>query len=341
MAKIQAEYIWLDGYKPTANLRSKTKILDVSPNSVTAIPEWGFDGSSTRQAEGHSSDCLLKPVAFYHDPIRAGENILVMCEVFNADGTPHITNTRARLRRIAEKYADQDAWFGIEQEYVLMENGRPLGWPKDGFPEPQGRYYTAVGSDQIAGRNLIELHTQACLDAKLSIAGTNAEVMLGQWEYQIGAIGPLAVGDELWVARWLLERLGERFGVSVSLDPKPIGGDWNGSGAHTNFSTKATRAEGGMKVIEAACEKLRAFHGEHIRVYGANNDTRLTGLHETCGINDFKYGVSHRGASIRIPMATAHAGRGYFEDRRPAANMDPYQVVTALLETVCGDGFQA
>ena len=340
MAKIQAEYIWLDGYSPTANLRSKTKILDAPPTSLQNLPEWGFDGSSTRQAEGKSSDCLLKPVAFFNDPIRGGENILVLCEVFNPDGTAHTSNTRARLRRVAETYASHDAWFGIEQEYVLMQDGRPLGWPSFGYPSPQGDYYTGVGAANVAGRELIEAHTDACLRARLAICGTNAEVMLGQWEFQIGPVGPLAVGDELWVARWLLQRLGEDYDISVNLDAKPIKGDWNGSGAHTNISTTATRAEGGIKVIEAMCEQLGKFHEQHMKVYGANNHERLTGHHETCSIHEFRYGVSHRGASIRIPMGTANSGRGYFEDRRPAANMDPYQVVTAVLETICGDGFR-
>ncbi len=336
---VQAEYIWLDGYRPVANLRSKTKILDRAPQSVNDIPEWGFDGSSTRQAEGHKSDCLLKPVSFISDPIRGEGNILVMCEVMNADGSVHLSNTRARLRQAAEKYASHEAWFGIEQEYVMLKDGRPAGWPKDGFPNPQGMYYTGVGAENVVGRDLVEAHTEACLDAGISICGTNAEVMLGQWEFQIGPVGPLEVADQLWMARWLLERLGEDYGIAITLHPKPMMGDWNGTGAHTNFSTKATREDGGMAVIEAACKKLEAAHEAHIAVYGAFNDLRLTGHHETCGIHEFKYGVSHRGASIRIPMATANAGKGYFEDRRPAANMDPYQVATALLETVCGDGF--
>jgi glutamine synthetase len=260
--------------------------------------------------------------------------------VFNADGTPHASNSRSRLRRCAERYAAHEAWFGIEQEYVLFKDGRPLGWPESGYPEPQGGYYTGVGAGRVAGRDIVEAHTAACLSARLGICGTNSEVMLGQWEFQVGPLGPLEVADELWIARWLLRRIAEDRDVSVSLDPKPVEGDWNGSGAHTNFSTRATRSEGGMRAIEAACERLRAFHDQHMRVYGAGNERRLTGLHETCSIREFKYGVSHRGASVRIPMATSHAGRGYFEDRRPAANMDPYQVAAALLETVCGEGFQ-
>jgi glutamine synthetase len=337
-AKIIAEYVWIDGYAPTANTRSKWKVLDRPVARLEDIPGWGFDGSSTRQAPGDKSDCALKPVAFYPDPIRGAPHILVLCEVMNADGSIHKSNTRAKLRKLAAKHATHEPLFGIEQEYTLLERGRVAGWPtaEGSFPRPQGEYYCAVGADNVAGRALVERHMRACIDAGLAYAGGNAEVLLGQWEYQIGAVGPLEVSDQLWIARWLMSRLGEEFGLTVTLAPKPVKGDWNGTGAHTNFSTKAMREPGGMKAIEEACKRLGKKHEKHIAAYGADNDQRLTGLHETCSIREFRYGVSDRGASIRIPLATAKEGRGYLEDRRPAANMDPYRVCAALLKTVCG-----
>lgn len=334
MAKIKAEYIWIDGAKPTAGLRSKTKILDKEVSSVADLPDWGFDGSSTEQAEGHFSDCQLKPVMYVLDPIRGGKNILVMCEVLTASGDIHPSNTRAALRTLLEKYKDQDAWFGIEQEYTLFKDGRPFGFPVGGFPAPQGPYYCGVGAETMFGRPLIEKHLDACLDAGLTISGINAEVMPGQWEFQVGTLGALEVSDQMWIARWLLKRLGEDYGLSVSLAPKPQTGDWNGAGAHVNFSTKTMREDGGMDVIERACKALGQKVPEHIAVYGADNDKRLTGKHETCSINEFRYGVSDRGASIRIPMAAANAKKGYLEDRRPAANIDPYQVCARLIQTV-------
>ena len=249
--------------------------------------------------------------------------------------SPGTTNTRSHLVKTAELFQDEEAWFGIEQEYTLFEGRNPLGWPEGGYPAPQGPFYCGVGADEVYGRDIVEEHLDLCLEAGLQISGINAEVMPGQWEYQIGPLGPLEVSDQVWLSRWLLYRISEDYGVSATLHPKPVKGDWNGAGAHTNFSTKSMREQGGIKVIEAACEKLALKHSEHIETYGAHNEERLTGLHETCSIKEFRYGVSDRGASIRIPMQTANDGFGYLEDRRPSANMDPYKVCAMLIETTC------
>ena len=335
MSKVKAEYIWMDGHEPTQKLRSKTKVIDDAINSIDDLPLWGFDGSSTNQAEGNDSDCMLKPVCKVPDPIRGGDDILVMCEVMNPDGSIHSSNTRAHLRDVAEKFSNEEAWFGIEQEYTLFEGRNPLGWPEGGYPAPQGPFYCGVGADEVFGREIVEEHLQLCMDAGLEVSGINAEVMPGQWEYQIGPLGPLDAADQMWISRWLLYRISEEYGVSATLHPKPVKGDWNGAGAHTNFSTKSMREKGGIDVINEACEKLSKNHDEHIIVYGAHNEERLTGLHETCSIKEFRYGVSDRGASIRIPMQTANDGYGYLEDRRPSANMDPYRVCSILIETTC------
>jgi glutamine synthetase len=333
--KVMAEYIWMDGHQPTQKLRSKTKILNKKISSVSELPQWGFDGSSTNQAEGNFSDCLLKPVWLCKDPIRGKENILVMCEVMNADGSVHASNTRAHLREIEEKFSKENIWFGIEQEYTFFEGRNPLGWPEGGYPAPQGPFYCGVGADEAFGREIVEDHLDLCLEAGLELSGINAEVMPGQWEYQIGPLGPLEVADQMWVSRWLLYRISEDYGVSATLHPKPVKGDWNGAGAHINFSTQSMRKKGGLKVIEDACEKLSKKHDEHIAVYGAHNEERLTGDHETQSISEFSYGVSDRGASIRIPMQTSNDGYGYLEDRRPSSNMDPYQACAILIETTC------
>ncbi len=325
----RAEYIWIDGTEPTALLRSKTKII--ADGEEPGI--WGFDGSSTNQAPGNNSDCVLQPVYVCHDPVRGGDNVLVMNEVLLPDMSPHPSNTRRACAEVAEKYAKHEPWFGIEQEYTFLSDGRPLGWPISGYPGPQGPYYCGVGSDEIWGREVVEAHTTACLDAGIAISGTNAEVMMGQWEFQVGPVGPLEVSDQLWVARWLLYRVGEEFDIVATLDPKPIAGDWNGAGAHTNFSTKSMRES--YEPIVKGAEALGKNHDEHITNYGAGVDLRLTGLHETAPWTDYSYGVSDRGASVRIPWQTARDQKGYLEDRRPNANMDPYVVTRLITNTVC------
>jgi glutamine synthetase len=325
----KAEYIWIDGTAPTQKLRSKTKIIA----DGEAPPIWGFDGSSTNQATGENSDCVLQPAFVCPDPIRGGDNKLVLCEVLLPSMEPHPTNQRAACVATAEKYADQESWFGIEQEYTFFDGVKPLGWPDNGFPAPQGGYYCGVGSDEIFGRPIVEAHSDACVAAGLMIAGTNAEVMPAQWEFQIGPIGPVEVSDHLWVARWLLYRIAEDWGVSATLNPKPVPGDWNGAGAHTNFSTKAMRES--YEPIVTACEALGKKHDEHIVAYGDGVERRLTGVHETAPWNEFFYGVSHRGASIRIPWQVAVEQKGYLEDRRPNANMDPYVVTRMIVDTAC------
>ncbi|MHB8717739.1 MAG: glutamine synthetase GlnII [Candidatus Dormibacteria bacterium] len=325
----KAEYIWIDGTEPTAQLRSKTKVVADGAEP----PIWGFDGSSTNQAPGKASDCVLKPVRVVPDPIHGGDNVLVLCEVLLTDMTPHPSNTRAALREVAAQYEDQEPLFGIEQEYTLFKEGRPLGFPQNGFPGPQGPYYCSVGAAVAFGREISEEHADACLAAGLALSGTNAEVMPGQWEFQIGAVDPLQVSDDLWIARWLAHRIAEKYGVTFSIDPKPMPGDWNGAGAHTNFSTAEMRRS--YDAIIAACEALAARPLEHIKVYGTGIEERLTGQHETAPWNAFSYGVSDRGASVRIPWQVAVEGRGYIEDRRPNANCDPYKVTAAIIGTVC------
>jgi glutamine synthetase len=331
---IQAEYLWIDGSVPTSKLRSKTRILPGPVGSVDELPVWGFDGSSTNQAPGKDSDCVLKPVFMIADPIRGGDNVITLCEVWTPDDEPHTTNTRRRAVEVAEKYAAHESWFGIEQEYTFFKDGRPHGWPYGGYPAPQGGYYCGVGADEIWGRDVVETHTQACMDAGIAISGTNAEVMMGQWEFQIGPVGPVEVSDQMWVARWLLYRVAEDYDISATLDPKPVKGDWNGAGAHTNFSTKSMRES--YDACVAAAEALGTRHDLHIANYGPGIDQRLTGLHETAPWTEFSYGVSNRGASVRIPWQVAQDGKGYIEDRRPNANMDPYTVTALIVETVCG-----
>jgi glutamine synthetase len=334
MSKIKLEYIWLDGYKPTQSLRSKTKIVDSSKFSgkLKECDVWCFDGSSTEQAAGGSSDLLLRPVFICKDPARKSA-YLVMCDVLSSNGTPHPTNGRATIQD-----DDNDFWFGFEQEYFLWnpETNKPLGFPENGYPAPQGPYYCSVGAKNAYGRDIVEEHLDLCIEAGLNIEGINAEVAAGQWEFQIFAKGAKEAGDQIWVARYLLERCGEKYGVAINWHCKPLGAtDWNGSGMHANFSNTALRSSGKKEVYDTICKAFAPLVKEHIAVYGADNHLRLTGLHETQSIDKFSYGVSDRGASIRIPIATVENGwKGWLEDRRPNSAADPYKVAARIIKTV-------
>lgn len=332
MSKSKLEYIWLDGYKPTQSLRSKTKVVKDFSGKLEDCDMWSFDGSSTRQAEGGSSDCLLRPVKVIPDPGRMGDGYLVMCDVLNADSTPHETNGRATIDD-----DDNDFWFGFEQEYVLidLETNKPVGFPGGGYPAPQGQYYCSVGAGNAVARDLIEEHLEMCLQAGLNVEGINAEVLMGQWEFQCFSQGAADAGDEIWLARYLLERCAEKYDFKIEYHCKPVKGDWNGSGMHANFSNEVLRTCGSKAVYEQICEAFGPRVKEHISVYGADNEQRLTGLHETQSIHSFSYGVSDRGASIRIPIATVEKGwKGWLEDRRPASNADPYKVAAEIIKTV-------
>jgi glutamine synthetase len=330
------EYIWLDGYKPTQSLRSKTLVRKDFGGTLDDCPIWNFDGSSTEQAAGDNSDCLLKPVAIYSDPCHKN-GFLVMTEVLNADGNPHESNGRATIDD-----DDDDFWFGFEQEYFLWDTltNLPPGFPPAGFPAPQGPYYCSVGAKNAHGRSCVDDHLDACLEAGVNVEGINAEVAAGQWEFQVFAKGAKRAGDETWVARYLLERTGEDYGFAIEWHPKPFGDlDWNGSGMHANFSNGVMRESGNEEVFTKICNAFGGQIPRHISVYGAHNEQRLTGEHETQAIDKFSYGARDRGASIRIPHTTIEDGwKGRLEDRRPASNADPYKVASAIIKTVKESG---
>ena len=336
--RVQCMYIWIDG--SGEHIRAKTKTVNFVPKHPSELPVWNFDGSSCYMAEGSNSDTYLQPVAMYRDPFRGGNNKLVLCETFDYKMRPSVTNKRKACKEAMDKAKDQVPMFGMEQEYTLLDmDGHPFGWPKQGFPGPQGPYYCGVGANKVFARDIVESHYRACMYAGVEIAGTNAEVMPAQWEFQIGICTGIQMGDDLWMARFLLHRVAEDYGVCVTLDPKPMTGDWNGAGCHTNFSTKKMREENGITEIEAAIDCLSKNHMKHIKAYdpkeGKDNERRLTGHHETSSIHDFSAGVANRGASIRIPRQCADEKKGYLEDRRPSSNCDPYAVTEVIVRTCC------
>jgi len=334
--RILAEYVWIGG--SMQDLRCKTKTLSKVPQSIADLSEWNYDGSSTGQAPGHDSEVIMKPVSIFKDPFRRGDNILVLCDTYTPQGNPLPTNTRHAAATVFEKItATHRPMFAFEQEYSLFRERTHLGWPKDGYPAPQGPYYCSVGYLNNFGREIADSHYRACLYAGIYVSGINAEVMAGQWEFQVGPVVGIEAADQLWMSRYILHRVGENFGITAEFDPKPMQGDWNGAGCHTNFCIKAFHEEGGKgwDAILAAIKKLESRHVEMMKAYGEGNERRMTGRHETASYDKFSYGVANRGASIRIPRHVEKLKRGYIEDRRPASNMDPYIVTCKLAEAVC------
>lgn len=332
------EYVWID---LNGNLRSKIKVNQgYVMHSINSCPVWNFDGSSTGQSlSGDVSDVIISPVRLYNNPLLSPNSKIVLCECLNADMTPHETNSRTQCKKTAENFANLKCLFGIEQEYtILQRDGQPYKWLNMSDPGlgDQGPYYCSVGGDRSFGREIADEHLLCCLQAGINICGTNAEVMPSQWEFQIGTCDTLTVSDDLIVARFILHKITEKHNCSVSFYPK-LFTEWNGSGGHTNFSTLKMREAGGMKYIIDACEKLSNKHVEHIKVYGVDNDKRLTGKHETSSIHIFSWGEKNRNCSVRIPLQVCIDDRGYLEDRRPASNMDPYLVTEIMIRTICSD----
>ena len=331
--KYKLEYVWLDGYKPEPNLRSKIKVMDLLPTPahirISDIPSWSFDGSSTNQAQGRFSDLILKPVKLYYHTIHMEQipTIYVLCEVMMPDGQRHESNKRATLIN------DKDFWVGFEQEYFLRSKhtGKIVGMKDD--VEGQGRYYCGIGMSE--GRQLVEKHLDTCLSLGIDINGVNAEVAIGQWEFQVFAKGCVDACDDLWMARYILAKLGENYGYTIEYHPKPLlNGDWNGSGLHTNFSNKHMREEGDEQYYMDIFKQFESAAINHMDSYGSDNHLRLTGKHETQSIDKFSWGISDRGASLRISPQTAKTWKGYIEDRRPASNGNPYLIIKEILTSI-------
>ena len=337
------EYIWLDGH---GKLRSKYKTVYVEDPVRFELEQWNYDGSSTYQAETGNSEIILNPVQKYKNPFFEDSCIsyLVMCDTYKRENgvlVPTESNYRAAAKVVFDKTMDHMPWFGLEQEYFMMapcktsESSTPLFFAQGGHIEPQGQYYCGVGTQSISHyRQLAEKHYLHCLYAGLQISGINAEVAPNQWEYQIGPVMGIEAADQLWVSRYILHKLSEEYRINISFKPKPMKSPWNGSGLHTNFSTAETRALGGLEKMNEYIGKLGEKHKEHIAIYGDNSE-RLSGECETSDINQFSCGYGNRGCSIRIPTAVMIDKRGYFEDRRPASDADPYRVTGALMATCC------
>jgi glutamine synthetase len=348
------EYIWVGGNR---ELRSKVKVeyfdnnIDILKLQVNQIPFWNYDGSSTAQASGEDSEVLIKPCRLYPNPNHL-ENVgfetsyYVLCDTYTPDMKPHSTNTRYEINKLFEEHGETyHPMFGIEHEFFILdrETKHPLGFRKnnDGIfvkyePEnPQGQYYCSVGTGNAYGREFLDEALSLAVQSGVKVTGSNIEVCPGQVEIQVCNYG-IAAADDSTMLKYILSKLGERYGYIIEWGAKPVKGDWNGSGCHVNFSTKQMRVEGGYTEILSALERLKLKHQEHITVYGDDNCERLTGLHETSDINRFSYGVANRGCSIRIPRSTEAKKCGYFEDRRPSSSADMYLVTGKIFQTSVG-----
>lgn len=333
-----AEYIWLDNNK---KFRSKTKIIKntlTDYSIVPKFPDWDYDGSSTGQADGKKSEITLHPVFVCDNPLlnTIGSHIwyskLVLCETYNHDGTPTDSNTRHVAYKIFDSRRDQKPWFGLEQEYFILDKRMH----DESIFYNTTEHYCGTGQ-HIEYRSLAEEHMLACTKAGITISGINAEVSINQWEFQIGPLEGITAADELLVARFLLERIAEKYGNTISYEPKPFM-HINGSGCHANFSTLIMRTpcddNTGIMEIYRVINNMEKYHKEDIHYYGDRNESRLSGKHETSSYDKFSSGIGDRGASVRINNNTYEFGYGYFEDRRPAANMDPYVVTSTIMKRV-------
>ena len=332
------EYVWLDGF---GKARSKTKVIhDTRSDTLTSrnfplVPLWNYDGSSTGQADGPNSEVILQPVAFFKDPFRDKHNcFLILCETFIKEKTelvPHKTNTRYKVARMFNNHYDEQPMFGLEQEFFISKNGKPIGITDESIP--QQHYYCGTGGDNSIGRAMVETAFNRCLYAGLALTGLNSEVAPSQWELQVCAVG-IEAADHLVMLRYIVDRSLEQNGYHLDLHPKPVLGDWNGSGCHINFSTQKMREPNGINLIDDALKKLEKNHDKHMEQYGANNNLRMTGKHETASYDKFTYGIGSRSSSIRIPTSTYSDKCGYLEDRRPASNIDPYVATGLIFETI-------
>jgi glutamine synthetase len=330
------EYVWIGG---DYELRSKTRVVNYEVTSVNDLEDWNYDGSSTNQATRQQSEVIIRPKALFNDPFRKGNNKIVLCDTYKPDGTAIHNNNRIWANSIFEQKIEEEPWFGLEQEYFLIDpkTGYPLGFDVSG---KQGQYYCSVGRENAFGRKIMDEHLEACIYAGIKISGINLEVCPGQCEFQIGPCIGIDQGDNLWIARYFLHRIGEKYDVIINFEPKLklLGnGDWNGSGCHANYSTKNMREGNGDKTgldfINEAIDKLKYKHMEHMEVYGKGNELRMTGENETADYYKFSVSDIDRGCSIRKGSETIKNKKGYFEDRRPSSNCDPYLVTGKIYET--------
>ena len=322
---VMVEYVWLDG---VGEIRSKTRVLPISTVKEEKIPVWNYDGSSTYQRHTSDSEVKINPKKQYVDPIRGSPHCIVLCE------TNDRACTRTLARKIFQAAEPYQPMFGLEQEFFIrhLEKEHTFGIDLPSYENS----YCSMGAQKCFAGLFIEKVMKDALSCGIHLTGFNWEVAPGQAEFQVCSYG-LEAADDLILLRYILQKRGEEYNYEILLHPKLIEG-WNGSGLHANFSTQSMREKGGLEVIMETLVKLEKTHTADQKLFGEDNQLRLTGKCETSDYKNFTWGIASRDTSIRIPQETDEKGYGYFEDRRPGANANPYLVTANLFKVACLDG---
>ena len=324
------EYVWLDSNNKFC---SKIRVFDILQS-----PVWNYDGSSTGQATTESSEITLFPVEWFKhplmEPIEGFTIYLIICATYDINNNPLPNNHFHLANEYFNINPDEVPWFGLEQEYFFFKNNNILGMKPTLDIIKNKLYYCNTINQPILGEKVALEHMNACLKAGIIISGINAEVVCGQWEFQVGPCTGIQAGNHMMAARFLLEKIAIKEGLEIDYHPKPIS-RMNGSGCHVNFSTKKMREDNGYEIILNAIQKLELNHENMMKDYGEYNNMRMTGKHETASYNKFTWGVGTRNTSVRIGNDTFKNKKGYFEDRRPASNIDPYLVTSLIYKTCC------
>lgn len=322
--KANLTYVWLDKFNI---LRSKTKRVE----QVNQIPIWNFDGSSTSQMDYSTmnTEVLLQPIRVYIDGFneRNNENYLVLCDTYNInkDGiiTPTVDNYRYGAINIFNE-TNLNPKFGFEQEFYLIDNENHEKLSSlTNISNKDNNYCRTTTKYTYIMNEFYNL----CLSCKIGIVGWNAEVAPFQFEYQIFGNG-IDACDDLVMSRYVLERYMIDNNYEIKYDPK-LYENLSGSGCHINYSDVRSK-----EYMDKYIKALGETHNDLMKVYGENNNKRLTGLHETSSYSVFTYGVGDRYKSVRIPNSTALGLTNYFEDRRPGANINPYMACGALVKVL-------
>ena len=330
---IKAEYIWIDGTEPTAKLRSKTKILD-----KTGPPSCRSGASTARpptRPPATASDCVLQPVFSCPDPIRGGDNVLVLAEVLYTDMTPHPTNTRAEPPRSPTSTPTRSRCSASSRSTPCSSAAARSASPRTATRPPGPRTTAASAPTRSTAARLVEAHIERLHRGRPRHLRHQRR----------GHARPVGVPDRPARPprgrRPAVDRpvaaLPHRRGLRHQRHPRPQAGPGRLERRRRPHQLLHQGDARGLRRRSSPPARRSAEKPlEHVKVYGFGIEDRLTGLHETAPWNEFSYGVSNRGASVRIPWQVEVDKKGYIEDRRPNANCDPYLVTSRIVDTVCG-----